>query len=146
MDNTRIIYKIIRRRTFKWQFKKSKPFDSSSIGDLAFLLLIFFIVTSSFILRQGIFLSLPSKSSGAIKLQEDQLFEVYPENEGFVHEGKLLDRGSLKTLLSGQREKQPDSVFVVYMKPEVQYDRLIDALSVASEVGMNRVSLKNFEE
>ena len=146
MDSTKIIYKIIRRRTFKWQFKDAKPFDSSSIGDLAFLLLIFFIVTSSFILRQGIFLSLPSKSSGAIKLQENQIFEVYPENEGFVYEGKLIDRDSLKTFLSGQKEKQPDSVFVVYMKPDVLYDRLVDALSVASEVGMNRVSLKNYEE
>ena len=84
MNDTRIIYKIIRRRAARQKELEAKPFDSSAIADLAFLLLIFFIVTSSFILRQGLFFSLPSRSSGSVRLDDKKIVEVVPGNDGLV--------------------------------------------------------------
>ena len=40
----------------------------------------------------------------------------------------------------------PDTVLIIYMNPQVKYDRLVDTLSVAKETGMKRVSLKNIGE
>lgn len=141
-----IIYNTIRRRVKSWRFREAKAFDSSAIGDLAFLLLIFFIVTSSFILRQGIFLSLPSNSSGAIKMEENQLFEVYPLNNNFEYDGDVIARRKFKSLLRDHTKKYPKGALVIYMDPDVKYSRLIDTLSVAKEVGQSRVSLKNIKE
>ncbi len=143
MNKNEIIVRILRRRKRLKHEIEIRSFDTSSIGDLAFLLLIFFIVTASFLLRQGIFFSLPSKSSGSIKIEKKQIIEIYPLNQGFQYNGKVIERDELKQVLIKQKEKIKNCVLFIRMKPNVKYDRLVDMLSVARETGQKRVSLKN---
>ncbi len=118
-------------------------FDSTAIADLSFNLLIFFIVTASFMLRQGIFLSLPSAASAVIKVEEKQIFDIYPENEGFIFNGDKKTRDQIVTLLKLRKESVNDTIAVIHMKPDVVYDRLIDSLSLVKESGVVKVSLKD---
>ncbi|HOO73114.1 MAG TPA: biopolymer transporter ExbD [Spirochaetota bacterium] len=145
MDDTRIIYKILRRRAVRQKELEAKHFDSTSIADLAFLLLIFFIVTSSFIIRQGLFFSLPSRSSGTVRVDENRIAEVFPRENGFLYEEKIMQRGEFKSSLKKQRLKEPETILLIRMAPEIRYDRLVDAMSVARELGIERISLKNTE-
>ncbi len=117
-------------------------FDSTSIADLSFNLLIFFIVTASFMLRQGIFLSLPSANSAAVKVEAEQIFDIYPQNDGFIFEGEMKTRNDIVTLLKSRKESVKDTIAVIHMKPDVVYDRLIDSLSLVKESGVVKVSLK----
>ncbi len=143
MNNRNLLVKILHRRERRRKEDQGPSFESASMADMAFLLLIFFIVTGSFMLRQGIFFSLPSKTAGSVQLFDRQIVEVYPLNEGFRHEGTVLDREKFKELLVTQNRTVKDSVLVIYMGKSVRYERLVDTLSVARESGMNRVSLKN---
>ena len=143
MNNNPVIYKIMRRRERLRRQQEVKNFDSSSIGDMAFLLLIFFIVTSSFILRQGIFFSLPSKSAGSVRIEENRVIDGYPENSGFLYSEQLLGREEFSTAMMQRVKKNEESVMIIHMKEGVIYDRLVDTLSVARETGIRRVSLKN---
>ncbi len=143
-----LTYRIIKRKNKRIQEKKIAPsFDSSSIGDIAFLLLIFFIVTSSFLLRQGIFLNLPAKDAGAVKKDVKSFFEVTPINKNFIYKNRVITRSEYKKLLNIHKEKHKESILVVYMDKQVKYERLVDALSVAEELGGGKagikVSLKN---
>ena len=146
MDKAAIIWKILRRREVVRRRREEKDFDSSSIGDMAFLLLIFFIVTGSFMLRQGIFFSLPSKTAGAIKLDRKEIFEVFPQDEGFLYNGVVINRDEFKEKLALHKINSPEGVLVIRMRKEVNYNRLVDTLSVAKETGLTRVSLKNAEQ
>ncbi len=143
MNDHGIIYKILRRRGEHRYWRDSRTFDSSAIADMAFLLLIFFIVTSSFVLRQGIFLTLPSKSTGAVMMKPDRVLEVVPENNGFTLNGKTVDRMTFKKKVEEHKKAQPKGVLIVRMKQSVKYDRLVDTLSVARETGLNKISLKD---
>lgn len=146
MNKKAVIVKILQRISHRRSFEH-KPFESSSIGDLAFLLLIYFIVTSSFILRQGIFFSLPAMNSGSIKLMENQIVEVYPKNDGFLYGENRINRKQFSRILKKHRVQDKDKVLIIKMGADIEYDRLVDTLSVAKESGMNRVSLKNiFQE
>ena len=82
-----------RKREF---LSEHLPFEATSIGDLAFLLLIFFIVTGSFMLRQGIFFSLPSNTSGAVYVEPSNIINVQPATEGFIVDGVFVSREKLK--------------------------------------------------
>lgn len=146
MDKTKVIWSILRRREFLRRHREERPFDSSSIGDMAFLLLIFFIVTGSFILRQGIFFSLPSKTAGSIKLAQKDIIEVYPRNQGFLLNGRVIDRSEFKDKLIAHKKISSEGVLIIKMKKDVKYDRLVDTLSVARESNVTKVSLKNAEE
>ncbi len=118
-------------------------FDSTAIADLSFNLLIFFIVTASFMLRQGIFLSLPAANSATVKVEEKQIFDIYPQNDGFVFEGEKKSRNDILTLLKSRKDTVKDPIAVIHMKPDVVYDRLIDSLSLVKESGIVKISLKD---
>ena len=134
-----IIYRIIKRSKRKKEEIAAKEFDAASVGDVAFLLLIFFVVTGSFLLRQGVTFTLPSDKS----VQVDHVVEVNPENKGFYYAGSLVTRERLKKMLGKRLETQKDLVVIIQMKNDIKYDRLVDALSIASELKIRRVSLKN---
>jgi biopolymer transport protein ExbD len=148
MSDHGTIYTIIRRRDFRRRELEGKPFDSSSIADLAFLLLIFFIVTSSFILRQGLFISYPSRNAGAVSKPADQVFELYPDNEGFLVEGARLDRAETAALLVKHRELHgADGAVNIIMNGDVRYERLVDAVSlVKEETGITAVGIRGGED
>lgn len=143
MENDNVIVKILQRRGRLKRRSDERTFDSISIADMAFLLLIFFIVTGSFVLRQGIFFSLPSKTAGSVSLDERQITEVYPREEGFLHNGTLLNREQFGRLLREREKTVREGVLMIHMGERVRYERLVDTLSVARESGVRRVSLKN---
>ncbi|MDH5721184.1 MAG: biopolymer transporter ExbD [Spirochaetia bacterium] len=126
-------------------FLKTDELETSSIGDMAFLLLIFFIVTSSFLMRMGIFLSLPSKEGGASKVEESQLFEITPMADGYKIGNESVDEQKAVEMLNAKKEKTEDVIFVVYMNETVRYERLIDALSIASRAKIKKISVKDAE-
>jgi biopolymer transport protein ExbD len=145
MDNALLVRKIVERRLRKKRLFEHRPIESVSIGDIAFLLLIFFIVTSSFILREGIFFSLPSRNSATVKLLDDQVAEVEPVGEGFRYRGKLMARNDFVKEMQSFIAKDAKRVLIIAMGSRVKYDRMVDTLSVARETGIRRVSIKNLE-
>jgi len=145
MDNSLLVKRLVERRLRKKRLFEHRPFESVSIGDIAFLLLIFFIVTSSFILREGIFFSLPSRNAATVRLLDDQVAEVEPTAAGFRYRGTEMGRsvfvGEMKRFIA----KDPKRVLIIAMGQRVRYERMVDALSVARETGIRRVAIKNLE-
>ncbi len=142
-DNTKLVLRLLKRHEKKWRTEEQRPFDSTPMGDVAFLLLIFFIVTTSFILREGIFFSLPSKTAGTVKLDENLIVDVYPQETGFKYNDALYSRKDFKAFIKKQINEYPKSVMVIKMRPDIRYERLVDTMSIAMETGLRRVSLKN---
>lgn len=137
------IYHYYNKKKKRKRERSEHEFDSSSVGDLAFLLLIFFIVTSSFILRQGIFMSLPSKTAGSKKVTEDQMINIYPTNKSFMIDGQEISRDDLIKRLIKEITNNKEIIIVINMMEDVKYDRLVDALSVSKESGIKEISLKS---
>ena len=140
-----IAARLLRRQKERKERMGESSFDSSAIGDMAFLLLIFFIVTSSFLLRQGIFLSLPSQSSRSVAMKQAEVIEVVPRDRGFLVQGKVQTRTQYGELLAKHKEAYPKGALIIRMPEELPYHRLVDTLSVAREQGMTRISLKDKE-
>lgn len=131
------------KRISRQRAERHAEFEASSIGDIAFLLLIYFIVTSSFLLKQGIFLSLPSAEAASVRVEKEKLVTLEPQNSGFIYEGRQLNRENLLKALQEHKQAVKEPVVVIRMKDEVAYNRLVDALSAARESGIKKVSLKN---
>lgn len=143
--NEQEIYSYYHRKDKRRQRIRAGEFEATSIGDLAFLLLIFFIVTSSFILRQGVFLSLPSKNAGTIRVEPDRLYHIYPTDNNFEEDGRVVNRKILGEKIRERLKKNKDLIVVVHMRKDIPYDRLIDSLSLAKESGVKKISLKDNE-
>lgn len=112
------------------------------MADLAFLLLIFFIVTSTFVLSRGLFLSLPSEDAKTIKKKDLQSFDVFPLKEGYELSGKKMSKASITKKLKSAQKKTDDVLLVIKMRKNIAYGRMVECLGIAKELGV-KVSLKN---
>ncbi len=142
MVKKKIIHRILVKRMRSWRNREDLFVEPTSMADISFLLLLFFIVTSSFLIREGIFFSLPEKGA-AVRVEEENVIEVYPVEGGFRIGENLLDRRDFKERLVRSLAETPGKILVIRMGSEIRYDRLVDALGVAKETGMNRISLKH---
>ena len=121
---------------------RASEVDGSSMADLAFLLLIFFIVTSTFVLSRGLFLSLPSEDAKTIKKKDLQSFDVFPLKEGYELSGKKMSKASIIKKLKSAQKKTDDVLLVIKMRKNIAYGRMVECLGIAKELGV-KVSLKN---
>jgi len=134
-----IIYK---RRAKPTNVQSSfEDIDSSSIGDLAFLLLIFFIVTSSFLLNQGVLFSLPEKDAASQKVKKERLIKIRPMKEDFQYNNNTFNRTDVKERIKLKLSKIEKPILIIEMSDDVGYGRFMDTLSIGKELKIRKISI-----
>jgi biopolymer transport protein ExbD len=117
----------------------------TSLIDMVFLLLIYFLLTTNFMVDQGIMVKLPKAEAAAPRTEEVITVTVNKAGIFFVGskevtESDLLER--LKELISGR----PDKLVVVQADRTVVLDQAVKALNLAKEAGADRLSLATEKE
>ncbi len=141
-----IFVKRRKRKNLQGLRRTVTQFEATSIGDMAFLLLIFFIVTGSFMVRQGLFLSLPSKNASSVHVSEERIFEIIPQESSYKCNEELLNASQLEDRLKQKKTQTDDIVVIIKMFKNVRYERMIDTLSIVKEIGVKKISVKMIEE
>lgn len=118
----------------KSRHKVDPSFNMSSMTDVVFLLLIFFMLTSSFITPSALPVSLPSSTTSPITLQKVVL-TVTADKRYFVDE-KEVSFSELKQALKAKLSKDDvdDNVIVVHADKELKYNDVIEVAGVAAEL------------
>jgi biopolymer transport protein ExbD len=118
----------------------------TSLIDMVFLLLIYFLLTTNFMVDQGIAVKLPKARAADPSTEEMITVTVNREGSFFIGvkeltEGALFDR--LQELLADRADK----LVVVNADRTVALDRAVKALDLAKAAGADRLGLateKNF--
>ncbi len=91
--------------------KRSLEFSSASMSDLVFLLLIFFMITSTLVSPNAVKLLLPQSNSKVIAKQNVNLYIKEPA-DFFIGETPI-NPSELSTLLADKLSKEPSDATVV---------------------------------
>ena len=83
--------------SLKSKHKVDPLFSMSSMTDIVFLLLVFFMLTSSFITPSGLPVNLPSSKSSVVEMQKISV--TVTKNLDFYVNDKKISRGSLEAEL-----------------------------------------------
>jgi len=111
----------------------------ASLIDIAFLLLIFFILTTTFAKTAGNKLTIPSGSSDASKKQEQQL--TINMKPGEIRFGEKSERMSLEELRMALKMQQfpakdpAQRVVILDSAPTVQYDDYFQVVMAIANAG-----------
>jgi biopolymer transport protein ExbD len=132
----------------KRQFDMSATFSMASLTDVIFLLLIFFMVTSTFVFPNALEVNLP-ESSETTALKPTARIYLNAEGKMASMAGEssdwqeIADDGQLQTFLTLLRQQETDTVngtFVaLYADKEVPYGRVVEILNQGSENGVKLV-------
>ena len=93
--------------------KATQEINAASMSDIAFLLLIFFLVTTIFALEQGIPLALPGQESSKVKMNRKNLLiiKAFPNGSITVTENGSFFRSIIsrmpRVLFSRRRSNTP---------------------------------------
>lgn len=134
--------------------QRSVEIPQSSLADIAFLLLLFFLVTTTIDLDKGIPLTLPEKGGGLVKINPKNICnilvneqnEVLLDNE-LIQVPEIMDR--VRTLVEERgldTEGKPLLVVSIKTKRETNYDVFIQVLDQVKRSGATKISLAEPEK
>jgi len=109
--------------------KVEATFSMSSMTDVVFLLLIFFMLTSSFITPSGLPVNLPSSKTSEIVLQKVSV-TITANGDYYINDKKLNVNqleGSLRNALSGK-----EGVVVLHCDKSVPVEHLVKVAGIAT--------------
>jgi biopolymer transport protein ExbD len=109
--------------------KVNPMFSMSSMTDIIFLLLIFFMLTSSFITPSGLPVNLPSSKSSNIVLQKVSV-TITTDLQYFVN-NKKISRGMLEAELRNELSSK-EGVVVLHIDKAVPTEYLVEVASIAT--------------
>jgi biopolymer transport protein ExbD len=116
------------------------------MSDIAFLLLIFFLVTTIFALEQGIPLVLPGKESRNVKVKRDNILIVQAHANGsIVVDKEVVSLRGLKPLIERRLAENEKLVVVIETHPDSEYGLMIDILDELRLADARRISLKTMK-
>ncbi|TDQ18799.1 outer membrane transport energization protein ExbD [Algoriphagus boseongensis] len=119
---------------FQQKNKVDAAFSMSSMTDIIFLLLIFFMLTSSFITPSGLPVNLPSSETSDIVMQEVTVSVTkdlrYSVNDKIVSRDQI--KAELTTLLEGKKGQ-----VVLHIDKEVPVEYLVEIGGIAAGLEAN---------
>src|SRR6187455_2419373 len=110
--------------------KIDPAFSMASMTDLIFLLLIFFMLTSSFVTPSGLPVNLPSSKASTIEVQKISV-TVTKDLQYYVNEKKVT-KGTLEGELKS-RLNEPGGAIVIHIDESVATQHLIFVAGIAAE-------------
>ena len=130
----------------KRQHKTLSMFSMASMTDVIFLLLIFFLVTSTFVFPSALEVNLPQSSEQtAIKpttrIYVDKDLNMYATQATETGESDLLPIApeQLEGFMQALKADNPDEFVAVYADEEVNYGKIVEILDKGSKQGVKIV-------
>ena len=127
--------------------KRRRETDEAEINitpmlDIVFIMLIFFIVTTSFVKEKGIEVSRPSNNPAKVVENERGPIVVKIEASGqIMMKGRMIDRQAVEANLEREKAERPDSPLIIAAHPDADTAALVTILDAAEAVGVASVSV-----
>lgn len=117
-----------------------------STADVAFLLLIFFIVTTIFAAEQGLTLVLPGKAkekTDTVKVKESNIATIFVMEDNFITLNKeAIEVNHIKQAIEDKLMANEKLVVVLKIHPQADYGLMVACLDELRLAKANKVSLK----
>jgi len=127
--------------------RKHRAEDEAEINitpmlDIVFIMLIFFIVTTSFVKEKGLEVSRPSNAPPKeMKKTKGPIVVKIDGNGNISMKGRLLERKAVQANLEREKAEKPDSSLIIAAHPDAETDALVTILDAAEAVGVASVSV-----
>ena len=115
-------------------------FETAAMTDIVFLLLIFFLLSSSFIVQTGIKIDLPAATSTKPQDSSHIVLSVTSDGDVYVNEKEVQwskIQGELESLLA----ESEDKLVVVRGDRELSLGRTVEVMDIARRSGAVRLAI-----
>jgi len=113
--------------------KRTSILESSAASDLAFLLIIYFIVIAGFNINKGFLVNLPAKDSRRMILKEDLLrFDL--DADGYLtFEDDMIGIPEARNIIRSARAANPDIAVLLTIDPKANWQSVVSFVELAQQ-------------
>ncbi|GAB4292025.1 MAG: biopolymer transporter ExbD [Myxococcota bacterium] len=113
--------------------------------DMVFLLLIFFMVTTTFTTSAGIQVDLPrAKAREITHAQEDVVLAITKDGK-LIYRGEVIALERLKEILTKIAARDPDTLIIVQADFDAQHGKVVEVMDVAKTLGLGKLAIATQE-
>jgi biopolymer transport protein ExbD len=136
---------------FEKRSKASEEIPSSSLADIAFLLLIFFLVTTVFPKDKGLSIVLPEQSE-EVQVSQKNILHLIIRADGIVdvkrgesQQIQQMRASEIEGLWRQEIAANPNLIAAVKTDPTAPYKYMVDVLDALQSANAERISLQILE-
>lgn len=127
------------------QFRRARKDDAridiTPLVDMVFLLLIFFMLSTTFIVTPGIKVNLPRSSAEKVTKEKQEVQVVITEDNRILIDGVSVDAGELAQRFVGVGRKAPQTLVVIKADTRALHGTVVEVMDIAKESGLNRLAI-----
>lgn len=134
-------------KKMKIKRKKKKSFlESSAASDVAFLLIIYFMVIAGFNVNKGFLMNLPAKDSTRLILSEDLLrFEINEEGQ-ILYKEDIITLGTSRNLIKNAFKENPNIAVVLTIDSQAEWQNVVSFVELAQDEKIDAFSFSMKKE
>jgi biopolymer transport protein ExbD len=120
--------------------KRPAPDDSSASSDIAFLLIIYFIVIAGFNVNKGFLLNLPAKESTRLILKDDLLRFELDDAGDILFQGDTIDTKTAEQTIRSAVTVNPNLAVILTISPKAPWQRVVSFVELAQKLSVDSFS------
>ena len=115
--------------------------ESGALSDLAFLLIIFFMLSTTFIVLPGIKIDLPKVSAQKIELEKTEIVLTVDDSGEMYFDQQPVDMNQMRMRLNSIASENPRTLVLLKGDRSAHYGPVIDVLNAIRIAGLNRIAI-----
>ena len=130
----------MRRRRHSEEMASEADIKITPLLEIVFIMLIIFVVTTSFIKEAGIEVNRPTAQTAERKEHASILIAITPSGEIWI-DRRVVDIRSVRAAIERLRAENPEGAVVIQGDREAQIGLLVQVMDQVRKAGVNNVSI-----
>ena len=128
--------------------RKPSEVPTSSMADIAFLLIIFFMLTAVFTSHRGLQFQYPEDDPKKLDVQPEEAIHIKIEGEGQfqVDKNPIHSLEEIGGYIQGKIEKTPEKPVIIESLPNVPYYVMIDVFDLLKQIEVKNIAIPTKSE
>ena len=115
--------------------------EITPLVDVVFLLLIFFLLTATYVKNPNLDITLPKASIDQVTSKQRDVSIAVTEDGDVRYEGKVVSMDRLEGILRAEYSEDEDSIVVIRADKESRHGRVVEVMDLAKKVGFGRLAI-----
>ncbi|MFP6804636.1 MAG: biopolymer transporter ExbD [Pseudomonadales bacterium] len=129
------------RRVLAPQYNEDSEIDLTPMLDVVFIMLIFFIVTATFVKEIGLDVNSPDKNQNVKDADKQSIVVQITSRDRIRIRGRDIDFRAVRANIERLHAENPDAPVVVQPHPESKTNTMIHVMDSARQAGVYNVSI-----
>ncbi len=131
----------------KWKAKRKAEVPTASMADVAFLLIVFFMLTAVFTTTQGLRFRFPKDDPTNLNVQPEEAVHIKIIGEGqFVVDRVAMTIEEMGGYIQSKMSQNPDKPVIIQTLPDVPYFVMVDVFDLLKQLEVKNVSIPTESE